>query len=126
MKNRQDEIRTMSLDSILATKHHELRFAAEAAVEALKDEPGKLISREADYEVAWYEENGFRVVVYPHRTSAGNYHLRIRMQGKRKGSDRARYIMTKLYRCTPHDINFQWKGMGINQILKWEREFGFA
>ena len=122
----EEERKKMSLDSILAAKRHMHKEPLQAAVKALQDEPGKLISRDANYEIAWYEEDDFRVIIYPHKTSAYNYHLRIRAQGKNKNSDRARYIMTKLYYCSPHDINFQWKGMSLNTVFDWKCEFGLG
>lgn len=114
-----------SLDSILAAKNtFDLKRPLLAAVEALEKEPGKLESREADYEIACYVEDGFRITIYPHKTrGTGNIGLRIRLAGKR--SDRARYIMTLLYNCSPHDTHFSWKHQSMQERHSWEKEFGF-
>lgn len=112
--NKPDEIRTMSMDSILRAKRHEFKSCMETAIEALRDEPGQLVSRDADYEVAWYEEPDCRVVIYPHRTSADNYHLRTRAQGRNQR--RAKQIMAKLYLATGYNCTFQWKGMRFGEL----------
>jgi len=117
-----DDPKTMSLDSVLKSKWGTFGRDMRLAMESLKDEGGEFISRDADYEIAWYVEDGLRVIFYPHRTSASNYHIRIRIHGKR--TDRARYIMTKLYYCQPHYITFQWKGLSYNELHEWADEFG--
>lgn len=38
----------------------------------------------ADYQTARIVGDGVRLVIYPHRTSAGNYHLRLRDEGSAK------------------------------------------
>ena len=35
-----------------------------------------------DYEAFTYEGSGVRLIFYPHKTSAGNHHIRVRTSGK--------------------------------------------
>lgn len=95
-----------SFNSIMKSKGHPLHAALKLAVDAMKDEPGEWVSRDADYEIAWYQDGDARVVIYPHKTTAGNHHLRCRLQGK--DANRARNIQQKLY-LLRNDINFQMK-----------------
>jgi len=118
--------RTASLDRVMrAKKTDNDRQVLSDLIEATKHLPGKLISRDADYEVAWYVEDNFRIIIYPHKTSAGNYHFRIRAQGDGCKSIQCRYVMAVMHESRPHDINFQWKGMGAaspQQIIKKYRK----
>ena len=54
----------------------------------LKDEPGEMVSAADAYVAFRYREPGVRIVFYPHQTSGGHYHIRIRDEGSK---DKARY-----------------------------------
>ena len=43
---------------------------------------GQVVPGTHDYEAFIYEGNGVRLLFYPHRTTAGNYHIRVRATGK--------------------------------------------
>ena len=54
----------------------------------MKDEPGEMVWATDDYVAFRYREPTVRVVFYPHKTSAGHYHMRIRDEGSK---DKARF-----------------------------------
>lgn len=49
----------------------------------------------ADYEIAKVNGDGISLVIYPHRTTAGNYHVRVRDNGS-KNRLGARRVMSAL------------------------------
>lgn len=53
---------------------------------------GSLSWCDADYEAFQFKTEGVRLVFYPHKTSAGNYHIRVR-DGGSKNKNRARAII---------------------------------
>ena len=55
----------------------------------LKDEPGEIVWATDDYVAFRYREPDVRIVFYPHRTSAGHHHIRIRDEGSK---DKARFL----------------------------------
>jgi|SRR5690606_2465933 len=94
------------------------------AKEMLEAEPGVFSNSENYYEIATYKEDGFVIVFYPHTTrSTGNQHIRIRVQGKAKNSDRAHYIMAKL-KSLDCGCTFSWKDINHNQLMEWNKKFG--
>lgn len=101
-----------SFDGIRKNKGHQLHRDLMDAIEALKDEPGEWVSRDADYEIAWYVDGDARVVLYPHKTTAGNHHIRCRLQGK--DIKRAAEIQ-KALQSIRIDCSFQMKGQGFKR-----------
>lgn len=65
------------------------------AAEILKNEGGVLEDSPHDYQCFTYREDRVCLVFYPHRTSAWNYHTRVRDQGS-KDKARADALMKKL------------------------------
>lgn len=57
-----------------------------------KDNGLDLIESKADYQTAKIKGEGVCIVIYPHKTSAGNYHLRLRDENS-KNKERAFQIM---------------------------------
>lgn len=55
----------------------------EIAQKGLSGRIGTLEWSPHEYEAFIWSEDGARVVFYPHRTSAGNYHLRVRDAGSK-------------------------------------------
>jgi len=53
-----------------------------AAKERLAPLGGKVVAGTNDYEAFIYEGPKLRLIFYPHKTSAGNYHIRVRPSGK--------------------------------------------
>lgn len=49
------------------------------------------------YQVAKFRTEGVSLVIYPHKTSAGNYHLRVRNENS-KNKELAAWIMRDLYK----------------------------
>lgn len=70
----------------------------------LKDENVAILEFWRDYICFKILGDGFRIVVYPHKTSAHNYHLRVRGEAVKNESEADR-IMSKLnagsgFNCT--------------------------
>jgi hypothetical protein len=63
---------------------HKMYFGPEfeTAKERLASLGGQVTPGAHDYEAFVYEVEGLRLIFYPHRTTAGNYHIRIRTSGK--------------------------------------------
>lgn len=121
----RSDSKTMSFDSLLRESiHNDFRKDMIRAKELLEAETGVFSSSDNDYEIATYKEEGFVIVFYPHTTrSTGNQHIRIRVQGKKKNSDRAHYIMARL-KSLDCGCTFSWKGMNHNQLMEWNKKFG--
>jgi hypothetical protein len=76
-----------------------------------------------DYEIATVKGDGLQLVIYPHKTSAGNHHARVRDNGS-KNRLFARRVMAALFKGEglPKDeadrihfsCTFSWKGMSLN------------
>ena len=74
------------------------------AQQILSDEPGVVYESEHDFQCFIYKDNAVTLVFYPHRSSASNYHIRVRDQGS-KDKIRASELMKMLddgagYNCT--------------------------
>jgi len=84
----------------------------DVAARVLKDDPGALEWATDDYVAFRYREPTARIVFYPHKSSAGNYHLRIRDEGSK---DKARFIelAARLYMGAGHNCTFQVKNTPI-------------
>ena len=80
----------------------------ELAQRILADEGGALEWSPYDYEVFTYKAPGVSLVFYPHRTSASNYHIRVRDQNS-KNSAEADRIMDKLDTETGFNCTFSRK-----------------
>lgn len=90
----------------------------------LKGEPGALAWAEDDYVAFRYREgSAVRIVFYPHKTSAGHYHLRLRDEGSK---DKARFkeLADRLYIGSGYTCTFQVKNTAT--LIKTDREPGWA
>jgi len=54
----------------------------EMAKERLAPLGGEVKPGEHDYQAFVYQAPGLRLIFYPHKTTAGNYHIRVRAEGK--------------------------------------------
>jgi hypothetical protein len=61
-----------------------------------------------DYEAFRYKDEDVSLVFYPHRTTAGNYHIRIRDNGS-KNKQRAIELMQKLDSAAGNNCTFSRK-----------------
>lgn len=61
-------------------KRHEWQTEFDHASAALADEPGTFVWATDAYVAFRYIEPGVRIVFYPHRTTARNYHIRCRTE----------------------------------------------
>lgn len=64
------------------TQKNYFRREFETAKARLATLGGDVLPGEHDYEAFTYSAPGIRLIFYPHRTSAGNYHIRVRAAGK--------------------------------------------
>ena len=78
------------------------------AKETLWGEPGRLEIATDQYVAFRYIEPNLRLVFYPHKTSAGNYHLRIRYEGC-KDNLRADLLAKRLDDAAGFNCTFQRK-----------------
>lgn len=105
------------------SKRREWQDEFDVAALVLKSEPGT-IEWAADHYVAFrYREASVRIVFYPHRTSAGNYHLRVRDEGS-KDKPRFKELARRLYVGSGLSCTFQVK-YGIIPD-KGDIEYGWA
>lgn len=96
-----------------AGKYHRVREYREGfqiAATVLDGEGGTLNWSTADYEAFRYEErNGnVRLIFYPHRTTARNYHLRVR-DGGSYNKVRADALMERLNKAAGYNCTFTRK-----------------
>lgn len=91
------------------TKHENI-YAEDFAMakKILAGLPGCLEWVKAAYQAFRYRENDVCLIFYPHKTSAGNYHVRVRDQNSRD-SKRADFLMRKLYCESGNDCTFSRK-----------------
>lgn len=80
----------------------------ELARTTLATRKGTLEWSSADYEAFIYMEPGVRLVFYPHRTSAGNYHIRIRSSNS-KDAALADRLMRELDQAAGYCCTFSRK-----------------
>jgi len=78
------------------------------AADVLKDEGGELAWSEHDWQAFTYKADDVCLIFYPHKTSAGNYHLRIRDQHS-KNRERAMALINKLETAAGNNCTFQAK-----------------
>lgn len=90
----------------------------------LAGEPGTLEWATDAYVAFRYREPDVCIVFYPHRTSAGNHHLRIRDEGSK---DKARFdaLAARLYVGSGLTCTFQVKNRGIPGCPT-DLEYGWA
>lgn len=69
----------------------------------------ELVESKADYQVAKIKTDGVCIVIYPHKTSAYNYHLRLRNEGS-KDIDKAYRIMSELDAAAGFNSTFYFRG----------------
>jgi hypothetical protein len=86
----------------------ELRAELPEAQEMLKDEDVEFIPVFKNYILFKIQGKDFRVVAYPHKTSAGNRHVRVRNEGS-KNIKEAERIMDKLYELSGNNCRYQRK-----------------
>lgn len=93
------------------------------AQKALAARKGTLEWSPHDYEAFVWVEDGARIVFYPHRTSAGNYHLRVR-DGGSKDKALADHVMKLLDDAVPHDCTFTRASRTVRDIMRSRRTGG--
>lgn len=99
-------------------RHYAAEFQTAARVlERFGQKSGHLVWGKNDYEAFLYTEMGVRLIFYPHRTSAGNYHIRVRSQGS-KQPKRAMTLMAMLYIGAGNNCTFSWSGIDLNATHK--------
>ena len=69
---------------------------------------GELFLVNYDYECFRFKNKEVCIIFYPHKTSAGNYHIRVR-DGGSSNKKLAGDIMNKLYRETGYNCTFSRK-----------------
>lgn len=70
--------------------------------------PGKLEIATDPYVAFRYIEEGLRIVFYPHRTTAGHYHIRTRVEPCNRRPE-ARRIQAMLDKGAGPNCTFTWK-----------------
>lgn len=111
-------------------KRREWQEEFDIAERVLADAGGELVWASDDYVAFRFIGEGVRIVFYPHRTSARNYHLRVRTEAC-KNKSLADELMLQLDIGAGHDCTFSRKNSGsINTVLDYAREndltFGWA
>ncbi|NIX57647.1 MAG: hypothetical protein GWN14_17420 [candidate division Zixibacteria bacterium] len=86
----------------------EIDKAFSLAREILSNRTGVLEESPHDYQCFTYTEPGVKLVFYPHRTSAWNYHIRVRDQGS-KDKQKATRLMDKLDEESGNNCTFSRK-----------------
>ena len=104
-----------------AGKYHKL-YADEfaKAKEALRPYGGELAPGKADYEAFVYKSDSVRLVFYPHKTSAWNYHIRVRDQGS-KDQARLTEILGALRIAGGNCCTFSVKNKWVEQVRAADR-----
>ncbi|KMW48113.1 hypothetical protein DEE91_00885 [Ralstonia pickettii] len=111
-------------------RDYKLEF--EIARVVLDGEPGELAWGVHDYEAMTFASADVRLIFYPHKTSAGNYHLRIRDQAS-KDKERAQSLMDRLQIGSGHSCTFQTNRQHGGDFMRQSKladqlgvEFGWA
>ena len=91
--NRGEVMKKMPDKRALSQK--EIDAAFNSAKELLKNEAGEISESPYDYQCFTYKSQDVCLVFYPHRTSARNYHIRVRNQGS-KNKEKAEKLMKML------------------------------
>ena len=74
------------------------------AKKILKDLNGKFDWSNNDYEAFTFKSDNLSLIFYPHRTSAGNYHIRVRGNGKK-----IKEVLKLLYNKSGYNLTFYYK-----------------
>lgn len=83
--------------------HHEYTEEFVEAKKRLSDEfHGEIKWGSKDYEAFTYRAHGLSLVFYPHKTSAGGYHIRVRDNGSKDKSrvEKAAHLLNTDHSCT--------------------------
>ncbi len=80
----------------------------ELARKTLADEPGTLEWSQHDYEAFVFKGPAVHLIFYPHKTSALNYHIRVR-DSNSKDKERAKALMRALDKAAGHYCTFTSK-----------------
>ena len=75
----------------------------------MKEEAGIVEWSSNDYEAFHYVTPPVRLIFYPHRTSAGAYHIRVRDHAS-KEPEHAKSLMRSLYEESGYNCTFSRKG----------------
>lgn len=90
-------------------KHKEIfREEFELAQKILKDEFGMLKWSFHAYQAFQFKSVDVNLIFYPHKTSAGNYHVRVR-DANSKDKQKANLLMDKLKRESGNNCTFTRK-----------------
>ena len=110
-------------------KYHPWQQEVEWAMAICAPHGCKVERSSAQYEIATVKGSGVSLVIYPHKTSAGNYHARVRDNGS-KNRMRAGLVMAALHdgEGLPEDVahqirfscTFTWKNMSLNDPVLLE------
>lgn len=87
-------------------------FCAERGYTLEKRNPGP-----PQYQLAKITDGNFSVIAYPHKTSAGNKHIRLRPEGS-KGQDKAYAVIAELDKLAGYNCTFQSKH-ATSHYNKW-------
>lgn len=92
------------IDPLAGRYHKEFKREFALAKELVAPIGGSVEPGKHNYEAFIYTHEDVRILFYPHKTTAGNYHLRVRDHGS-KNKSRAVEIMKMLddgagYNCT--------------------------
>jgi hypothetical protein len=86
------------------------------AQERLRPLGGKVTPGVHDYEAFVYEAEGVRLIFYPHKTSAGNYHIRVRTGGKCNPAK----VKAAIYALAENSCTFQYPADNLmHQAAVW-------
>lgn len=86
-------------------KHYVWSDELSIALKVASAEGAYLFLTDAPYQVAKVIGDRFKLVIYPHRTTAGNYHLRVRDEGS-ADKERARTVALALNRAAGCNCTF--------------------
>jgi hypothetical protein len=83
----------------------------------------ELTWRDGDYEAFMFKRGDVQILFYPHKTSANNYHIRVRDSGS-KNKKLAQRIMDRLSESTG-TCTFSQKNRGMINETKWHGVVSF-
>lgn len=75
---------------------------------ALKNDDGRLEWANADYQAFTYKSDEVTLIFYPHKTTANNYHIRVRSQNSRS-AEKANDLMAMLDKSQSWNCTFTYK-----------------
>lgn len=77
----------------------------------------KVFLDDAPYQVAKIKGDGVQLVIYPHQTSAGNHHLRVRDESS-KDAKKALEVADALNKVTGFNCTFRMKAWSRDKLEK--------